>query len=450
MTKKTRLVILLICIILFLIITPYIILYALGYRIDFAHRKITAIGGIYLRVLPQGVNISVDNISYKTGLFSNDVFVQNLLPVEHAVTIKKNGYYDYQKTLLVQEKEVTKLEDVILFKVDDTFSLLQNKVSYFSVAPNNNTLLVATLNNAKTNLSIINLETSEKRSVILPAVGSLNIIWSENSNKALASINNSYFLIDLSSITPLVTQPSALITAHDVHFNPENDQELFFIKSKNLYSTKQSLALVKNVATYKIAGSTITWLSYDGFVYEFDIANKTNTKITAMAFPVKNYTSYKLANASQILFLQADNSLFWLNPESTEKSFENFYTPITSLVISPNGQKIIYFNDNEIVTSILNEGPIEKLSLYKSNDKIQSVRWINDSYIIFTLEDGSIKISETDARGNVNTITLPATIVLDSQKTIDIKNPSVAFDQQNKKLYILTQGSLIVSERLVP
>ena len=52
------------------------------------------------------------------------MFVQNLLPAAHTVLIKKDGYFDYQKTLVVQENEVTKLEHVVLFKKSPAFEIL--------------------------------------------------------------------------------------------------------------------------------------------------------------------------------------------------------------------------------------------------------------------------------------------------------------------------------------
>ena len=92
MTKRTRFFILLACVILFLIITPYILLYSLGYRIDFENRKIVTTGGLYIKVLPQDVNVIIDStITNKTGLFSNSVYVQDLLPKENTVYIQIDG-----------------------------------------------------------------------------------------------------------------------------------------------------------------------------------------------------------------------------------------------------------------------------------------------------------------------------------------------------------------------
>ncbi|MDP2741110.1 MAG: hypothetical protein Q8O66_00260, partial [bacterium] len=127
MTKKTRLIVLLVCGLFFLVITPSIVLYSLGYRFDFEQKKIMATGGVYLKVWPQPAEVFIDSkLSGKTNMFSGSVFVQNLLPKQHNILIKKEGHFSYQKTLDIKEKEVVKLEHVILFKENILFELLKN------------------------------------------------------------------------------------------------------------------------------------------------------------------------------------------------------------------------------------------------------------------------------------------------------------------------------------
>ena len=128
MTKRIRFIILVICVVLFFVVSPYIVVYSLGYRIDFEGKKITATGGINVRALPQGAEVIVDSKSGgKTSFLSPTVFVQNLLPKKHSILIRKDGYFSYQKTLEVKEKEVTRLDQVILFKEKISFEKLADK-----------------------------------------------------------------------------------------------------------------------------------------------------------------------------------------------------------------------------------------------------------------------------------------------------------------------------------
>jgi len=149
MDKKTRLFILIFCILCFFIIAPILVAYSEGYRFDFEKFEVTETGGIYVRTFPAADQITIDsNISDRPGFLANSVFVQSLIPKNHTVAITK--------TLPVQKKQVTKLENVLLFKKTISFSavadktlspfnvvekyLLKNNNLYYSNIPANSTL----------------------------------------------------------------------------------------------------------------------------------------------------------------------------------------------------------------------------------------------------------------------------------------------------------------------
>ena len=450
MTKKTRLIILAVCAVLFFIITPYILLYSLGYRVDFKKFKIVATGGVYVKALPQGATISIDShAGNTTNALFNYVFEQNLLPGAHSVAIKKDGYYDYQKSLLVKEQSVTKLEHVILIKKNIAFTVLDANANYFYIAPDGKNILLAKIVNGKVNFSMVNLENQQEKNLLLSIKNTVvtRLTWSDDSSRALINSAGSYFLLQPFLNIPKIMALPYLLAAQEVSFDPQNPNTMLFIKSKNLYSSQQITPIIKNVVTYQVTNNTITWLSYDGFLYRADTANIVANKINTTAFFIKSGGAYSIIPGANIILLQENESLWLLN--QTTKIFENFYNPVTSVQISPNKQKILYFNDHEVLFSSLNSNNSDKVFLNRFSDNIGTAFWFNDDYVIFTLQD-NIVISEIDIRGNINTVKLPSIVSLSNGKTVDIKNPEIFFNQQDKKLYILSQGNLLSSERLVP
>lgn len=368
MGKKTRLVILLICAVLFFIIAPYITLYSIGYRIDFKNRKIMATGGVYIKALPQGVNVIIDyKINKKTGILSNSVFIQNLLPRQHNVAIKKDGYYDYQKNLAVKENEVTKLEHVILFKKNVAFEIITDK------------------------------------------------------SQSL--------------------------------FKQQIPEDKFIIKNNNLYYSNntsqppQNTPIIKNIIAYNTSNSNIIWLGLDGFLYSSDLSGKNTEKLSRTKLKINKEGSYQLTTANQKIFLKENNNLLLFDKE--KESFKDFYNLIKGVKISPAGQKLLYYNDYEILFSDVNQTNPDKIFLNRFSEKIGECHWLNDDYIIFTLGN-KIIISEIYNNDSINTVTLPETISLPNGNNIDIKDAKILFGQQDKKLYILTQGNLLVSEELIP
>ena len=178
--------------------------------------------------------------------------------------------------------------------------------------------------------------------------------------------------------------------------SPFSKKEKFIIKNNNLYdnaSSKPAL-LIKNVTLFDIFQNSIYWVSKDNALYQSDLSGKNPTQI-----------------------------------------FDSFYNPIKNIKISPDGQKVLYYNDYEIMYSWLGDKSFKKIFLNRFSDKIGDAFWLNNDYVIFTLV-GKIKISESDNINEINIVELPQTA------------DKIYFSQQNKKLYIQTRKETLVSEQL--
>lgn len=381
MTKKTRLIILLSCIGLFLIITPLIIFYSLGYRFDFDAKKIVATGGIYIKASPLGTDVIINsNTDKKTSIFSTYVFVQNLLPKQHTVLIKKDGYFDYQKTLSVKENEVTKLEKVTLFKKNLAFSASGGELKDQTQSP------------------FDQIKAPEKY-----IIKNNNLYYSDSKENAT--------LTALQKTTPII----------------------------------------KNIVAYKINGN-ITYLGTDGLLYSSTLYGENVETLSQTALPINKKSSYEILNLNKHTFIKENKNLLLLNPIT--KTFDNFASNITGVILSPDSQKVAYYSEREVLIYYFNTDKDsytheEKVSLNALPEKINTAYWLNDDYLLFELEN-SLMISEIDARNNINVITLPSMVTLSDGRVIETKNLKKLFNEQDKKLYVLNGEKILVSERLVP
>ncbi len=123
MTKKTRTILFILVVILFLLAAPSLILYSQGYRFDLETKKVVQTGGLYFRILPRGAQVYVNGeLKDETSLFTISSLIKNLIPKKYSVEIKKDGYYPWQKTLEVREKQVTEAKNVILFPQNPNFT----------------------------------------------------------------------------------------------------------------------------------------------------------------------------------------------------------------------------------------------------------------------------------------------------------------------------------------
>jgi hypothetical protein len=425
----------------------------MGDRFDFKRMRITKTGGIYVRTFPAAGEITIDsNISQKPGLFANSIFVQSLLPKDHTVFIQKDGYYDYFKTLPVVEKQVTKLENVLLIKKSIEFKNLVDKVDYFSIAPNNQNVIALISGTKSTTLNYFSLNSGNPpQTVSFPQPGKiLSFKWSGDSNKALIEIENYnnifYYLFNNASQNQTTVKKPTVVrvvsldkTTQQISFNPQDSTQIFYIKNKNLYSLKNNTTtpVITGLLSYKISGNNITWLSSNGLLSSSDISGKLISALMEKNIKIEAGQTYQIFNFSGKIFLQSGSALAFLNQDT--KKMEDITPPIINYKILDSldenkNLNLIFWKSEKIYLYSFKD---KKFTMLFSGSQVSNCQWINNNYIIFT-QDDKIIISEIDYRGNINTITLPQTA------------SKIYFNQQDGKLYVLTDNSLLVSDKITP
>jgi hypothetical protein len=425
MKKKTRLIILFTCVAIFLVVSPYIIMYSMGYRINFETWKVTETGGIYVRTFPAADQVIIDSTVFKKpGIFNNAVFVQDLLPKEHSVLIQKQGYFDYQKTLKIVVKEVSKIENIILFKNNIIFDELLKNSESFSISPDKKIIFAELFNTESLDFShfeVSNPQNKKTYSLPLKYTSVLDVIWSGDSKKVLIKTQNkigiAFYIFDF---TKEIQQKTALsyldATTKEISFNPQNSDEIFFIKNNSLFlfKDKKLITIIEKLIDYKIENGSIIWTSLTGVKNKSDIIGKTTS----------------------IIEKTPTNDLI-------EELKINYKT-----LQSPDGKNMIYYNNSEIYLYSFSEKTKENnIKLFSSNypETISECFWLNNDYIIFQ-SGNKIIASEIDFRGNINSVEIPQTY----PPSLESKTPKFIFNPSNSKIYILTSKTLYSSEKILP
>lgn len=129
MTKKVRTFIFILFVFLFILGAPSMIFYSQGYRVDFEQKKIAQTGGLYFEVAPKRADIYLDGkIKKSTSIITDSAYIENLLPKNYEIEIKKEGYHSWKKNLEVKEKEVTESNNIILFPKNAQFAVINQTI----------------------------------------------------------------------------------------------------------------------------------------------------------------------------------------------------------------------------------------------------------------------------------------------------------------------------------
>jgi hypothetical protein len=137
MDKKIRLILFLTFLLAFLISAPLVVLYTAGYRLDLGAGQIVHTGVLNISSIPKGVSVYVDGVLQPDR--SPAVF-DTVYPGEHLITLEKEGYSSWEKTLEVVSRETTFIDRALLFLEDERQIEDRRGTQYSSVSPNRHTL----------------------------------------------------------------------------------------------------------------------------------------------------------------------------------------------------------------------------------------------------------------------------------------------------------------------
>ena len=483
MSKKSRKILFLICLFLFILTAPLVILYSQGYRFDFSPPdggiKLTQTGGIFIKTEPKQAEIYINNEPVKrTDFFFGSALIENLLPKRYKIEVKKENYLTWEKNLEIREKEVTEVKNIILFpksimlnpltpdQKDDTrvknfwfspdqkkmVSFEENKSSSLSSLPEGSSEPEG--ENPKPEkdetswaLKLYDLERNIKSHLISEAdvyqqgADLVNLEFSEDSKEI-------YLDIEISEKLARTGTPLS---------GSEKQKKTFTLKLDKLppqLTENKITPLPEDIIASKKHNQDNYHLDNSGYLL------KNGLKISETPFPVKPEFEYAFEIFSDFIFLIAtepsDRSFEPVMPQLTDreqdlylfsselKYFQIFFEKISGLEVSPDKKKVAFFSNSEVwVFFLMDEGikkVDDKLFISRLSERIGNVVWLNSDYLSFN-SGSNLKVAELDDRDRIQIWDIASSPDLEAE----IK---IYFNENNKNLYIINRGSLFVSEKI--
>lgn len=464
MTKRFRTILFLSFVALFFLTAPLLILYSQGYRFDMETKKIVQTGGLFLKIQPTGVEIYVNSsLEKKTNLLFKSALIQNLIPDEYNIEIKKQGYFPWEKTLGIKEKQVTEAKNIVLIPENPNFEILFKNVKDFWFSADEKKLILKEIDENGWALKFLDIEKNIKSHLISSQdiskkeVELISFKISSDSKKILLETGLKeqlrYYILDLTkSPVNLISLDFLGKNPEEIRFNPKNSEQIFFLKNKqffkgNFIKEEISLPILNNVLIYQIYGQDIYFLENSGNLYKTNFSFDTQKKLTSKPFALKTEINHNFEIFKNFIFLIEGQNLFILNSESG--LFEKLSDEINLLKLSPDNKKIVYLKTHEIWAFFLeniSDQPERKaednIFLTRFSEKINNVFWYSSHYLLFNIND-KVKIAEIDDRDKINIVNLK----LPAKFNGELK---IFFNKNSKKLYILSEDNLYISEKLLP
>ncbi len=396
----------------FFVSAPLLILYASGYRLDIASWRISKVGALYIKTYPAGAKV-----------YRNDIYTKRKTPTQivnmptgkQVISVIKDGYQTWSKTLRIEAGKTTFVEDIVLFKDKLESKKLANGGNTLLLSPDEE--LVAYIDNDN-KLTVANLTTATvDNSISLPA-GSQLVSWSQDQSRLAYQTRGNWSIVDTRSqkIWPLATYVKSPITT--VHFGPAND-DVWVITNGSLWRinllTGKKTAIASGVKDVALFGESVARLTADNHILMTKTTVGGEQDIDLATGDYRSIADYR----NDIIVLQgASQFTIWKDGQLRDTIAATHLDWRKNKILLTNGYDIWRYDTSDQVTTLLDRTG--------SNPSI--IRWHPSQSYIAEVVAGQIQIIELDNRG-------------EKRHVIDIgplAQGDYVFDPKGEKIFILT------------
>lgn len=425
MTKKVRGILFIFFVIIFIIVTPLVCMYAAGYQIG-KNFSVQKTGILVIKTTPSSANVHLENktqknlidniISGEKKSYTTPNKIKNLLPGKYAIKIEKDGYWPWEKELQINSGESIYIEHVDLFKNNLPMLVQSQKYNKLIPSPDNRYLLALyeggadIINSADDSVRTISLATTSQDILL----NEDNCAWSPNGDKLLLG----YYLYDqinqnkLLDIKKIVDKDATRFT-----WGESDSNHLYYLAQNRIYSLDINAQIAKtivnnNATDYIAKNNNLFYLSHGNNSEILKIININNSElIREISLPSSNYIFINRDNNLINVLDKTHNTLYLIDPFSEIKPVIEIINNVKTAHWM-NNEKLIFTNDNELW--IYNIKYYSKTLLTRISDKIQNAFPFVNEYYIFYTTDGTINVMELDERDKYNVVKLSDLEIIDS------------------------------------
>ncbi len=413
MSKKIRLILFLCTAIVFLLVAPGIILYAIGFRATSTQQGIGQVGVLLVETIPKGVTLQVDG--KETG--NTPEAVPGLPAGNVKATLMKEGYTQWEKTLSIEPSRTTEVNRIRLFPSSPAREVIAKSTGTFNLSPNRS--LLAIITEEKT----LRITTQAGEDITLPiklAQEPKQALWSPDSTALLVQYpDGNYELIDVNARLSAKQTLPTLTGATQVSWDARIPGRLFAIDASGFlfaYNTasENKEILLPGVKTFGLSARNIFAVTKNG-IEKLTLQGQPSDTIALPAG--KSIETLSVTPAGLIAVHFQDTSVAVLDKDDT---FQEVTAHAEKVSWSPHGlilllqtahnELSVYNVDDERIRDI----PLRKQHLIvRHSQTITHPQWFAGGTHLIYQVDGNIMITETDTRDH------PISYIVDSPNTPD-------------------------------
>ncbi len=394
----------------FLILTPLLIFYSLGYNLKSGF-IIEKSGMLVIDTEPKGAKIIIEDKGvqkfWSKILTKNKNFIQtpakikNLKPGEYKIEVNLAGYWPWLKKLTISPGKTTFAEDIYLFKNNEPTLIEESLAPSSSFSPDNKYFVYIDKNQAQlvdlasTDTKIVKFKNNSSNNDYLEN----NIRWSSNEKRVL---NNSHIFSINDWDTPLFIESLIGEGFSNFGWDADNDHVLIYSYDNKIFSFdtgnnhNKEILEVEKLNSFLTKDNNIYLVEQNNTTTNFEVFNRySDEKEVKLELPLSDYSFVNTDHALINLLDIKHDILYIIDPNSKIKVLKEVLYGTKEMQWITNST-LLYTTGFEIWIFDLNS--LEKKLLTRISEPINNIEWHpSNNYIVFSTAK-SINILELDNR----------------------------------------------------
>lgn len=418
----------------FVIITPLVILYAVGYRPRISSPIPRPVGVILADASPSGANITINEKQF--GQLPRAI--PNIDPGFVRVSVEKNGYEPWQKLLEVKPTQATDIRSIQLLPISPDSEVLIPNIRLFAPSPSG---LLTAMVNANNELAVQNALGTTLIQTHALGRQPTSLSWSPDNTYILAVFGQQKYQLFRIQNSRLEKLPARNLTiANEAIWSGVEQGTLYGLTSDRTivsYNVQTDIAgvLARNANTYTSFGRSLYYQTIRNELKELELRNGAET--TIWDDTEKQIKKITISQNGTMALLFADGQLALKSQSEDPKVISPF---AEDAHWSPDGQLLlvhttpmelhVYNVENERLFAI----PQNELHIItRLSQRIHNPQWFTDSlHILYQTSDG-LFFSEIDTRDHAAVRRIDTNLI----------SPLVSLGENAESLlYIKQAGSL--------
>lgn len=399
MHLRTRRWLVLALALIFLVLSPLLILYGLGYKYNWQKNRLEKTGVFFIKSFPKDAEIYLDGARQPK---TTPTQITRLLPKIYEVKIAKNGFLPWTKNLAIQSQTATFIEDVsLIYEQPKTTAVA--KGDFAELLPDSTRENFALIEQSATAriLWLYNVGDDKMTKLYSLPTQKLTLTSWSNSGKKILFKAGARFLTVSKDDPGLANDPQNMARGQltDVKWHSQNDNLLYGLKGSQLLlinlpaKTAAAVNAETNYAFLPYKNGVLSLVkNSDGFFLKAYLPGENK-----IIFSLPESTDYLFSqnqSGDVVLYNQAEKQLYLINPEDRNQPVKTILKNVAGF--SWLGRAMVYWDNSELWVYYPEFN--QQVFLERTSQKISRAWWHPNAVYVYAEVGDQLKLYELDGR----------------------------------------------------